>query len=167
MVDSGLGEAIAHGLLAITPLPPDSPFISFISLNALTSALNFVVTANGVPAMFTPMAQQFADASGFSLTTVVMIQVFAYATPLLPYQASPIVVAIALGKVPVCDGVKLCLLVAIFSALILLPLNYLWFFITELRLVSEAYIVARLKAGIKKEPITRVMGSFITDFYPL
>ncbi|WP_243079289.1 SLC13 family permease [Pantoea sp. MQR6] len=127
VVDSGLGEAIANGLLAITPLAPDSPFISFISLNALTSALNFVVTANGVPAMFTPMAQQFADASGFSLTTVVMIQVFAYATPLLPYQASPIVVAIALGKVPVREGVKLCLLVAIVSALILLPLNYLWF----------------------------------------
>lgn len=96
-------------------------------MNALTNALNFVVTAKGVPAMFTPIAQQFADASGFSLTTVVMIQVFAYATPLLPYQASPIVVAIALRKVSVRDGVKVCLLVAIVSALILLPLNYFWF----------------------------------------
>jgi di/tricarboxylate transporter len=98
-----------------------------LSLSALTSALNFVVTANGVPAMFTPMAQQFAGASGFPLLTVIMIQVLAYATPLLPYQASPIVVAMALGKVSPRDGVRLCVWLAVLSALLLLPLNYLWF----------------------------------------
>lgn len=127
VVESGLGAVIAHGLLAITPLSPQQPFISFLSLSALTSALNFVVTANGVPAMFTPMAQQFAGASGFPLLTVIMIQVLAYATPLLPYQASPIVVAMALGKVSPRDGVRLCVWLAVLSALLLLPLNYLWF----------------------------------------
>ncbi|MFS2221607.1 SLC13 family permease [Pantoea sp. B65] len=127
VVESNLGNTIASALLAITPLHEDSPFLSFLSLNAVTTALNFVVTANGVPAMFTPMAQSFAEASGFSLLTVVMMQVFAYATPLLPYQASPIVVAMGLGNVPARDGLKLCLLVALISALVLLPLDYLWF----------------------------------------
>lgn len=127
VVASGLGSLIARGLLAIAPLTPQQPFISFLSLNALTSVLNFVVTANGVPAMFTPMAQQFADASGFPLLTVVMVQVLAYATPLLPYQASPIVVAMALGKVPPRDGLRLCLWLAGISVVLLLPLNYLWF----------------------------------------
>ncbi|MBP2168870.1 anion transporter [Erwinia toletana] len=127
VVESNLGNRIASALLAITPLHDDRPFLSFLSLNAVTTALNFVVTANGVPAMFTPMAQSFAEASGFSLLTVVMIQVFAYATPLLPYQASPIVVAMGLGNVPARDGLKLCLLVALVSALVLLPLDYLWF----------------------------------------
>jgi len=127
VVESNLGNTIARALLAVTPLHEDSPFLSFISLNAMTSVLNFVVTANGVPAMFTPMAQSFAEASGFSVLTVVMIQVFAYATPLLPYQASPIVVAMGLGNVPARDGLKLCLVVAVVSALVLLPLNYFWF----------------------------------------
>lgn len=35
-----------------------------------------------------------------------------YATPLLPYQASPIVVAMGMGKVPAREGLKLCLLLA-------------------------------------------------------
>ncbi|WP_437613763.1 SLC13 family permease [Erwinia sp. V71] len=127
VVDSGLGEAIASALLTVAPLDKASPFLSFISLNAITTALNFVVTANGVPAMFTPMANSFAEASGFSLMTVMMIQVFAYATPLLPYQASPIVVAMGLGNVPPRDAIKLCLMVALVSTLVLLPLDYLWF----------------------------------------
>ncbi len=38
-----------------------------------------------------------------------MIQVLGYSTPLLPYQASPIVVAMGLGKVPARAGMQLCL----------------------------------------------------------
>ncbi|PNS11940.1 citrate transporter [Mixta theicola] len=127
VVDSGLGNIIAQGLLHITPLDPATPFVNFVSLSALTSALNFVVTANGVPAMFTPMAQSFATASGFPLDSVVMLQVLAYATPLLPYQASPIVLAMGLGKVSARDGLRLCLLVALASIILLLPLYYGWF----------------------------------------
>ncbi len=127
VIDSGLGRLIATTLLSITPFDVTRPFISFLSLNALTSALNFVVTANGVPAMFTPMAGDFSTASDFPLLTVLMIQVFAYATPLLPYQASPIVLAMGLGRVPARDGIILCLVVALASAIVLLPLDYLWF----------------------------------------
>jgi hypothetical protein len=56
-----------------------------------------------------------------------MIQVLGYSTPLLPYQASPIVVAMGLGKVPARAGMSLCLALAIATYLVLLPLDYLWF----------------------------------------
>jgi hypothetical protein len=56
-----------------------------------------------------------------------MIQVLGYSTPLLPYQASPIVVAMGLGKVPARAGMLLCLALAAVSYLILLPLDYLWY----------------------------------------
>ena len=50
-----------------------------------------------------------------------------YATPLLPYQASPIVVAINMGKVPARDGIILCLTLAALTFAVLAPLNCLWF----------------------------------------
>ena len=127
VVDSGLGRLIANLLLSVLPLQDHASFGNFAVLNALVSLLNFVLTANGVPAMVTPIAQELANASGYSLMSVVMMQVFAYATPLLPYQASPVVVAMGLGNVPAKAGLQLCVLVFIFSVLLLLPLDYLWF----------------------------------------
>lgn len=56
-----------------------------------------------------------------------MIQVLGYSTPLLPYMASPIVVAMGLGKVPAREGMKLCLVLAVVTFSILLPLDYGWF----------------------------------------
>ena len=58
---------------------------------------------------------------------MIMIQVLGYSTPLLPYQASPIVVAMALGKVPARAGMLLCIALAAATYLILLPLDYAWF----------------------------------------
>jgi len=127
VVDSGLGRLIANALLSVLPLQDHPSFGNFAVLSALVSLLNFVLTANGVPAMVTPMAQELAGASGFSLLSVIMLQVLAYATPLLPYQASPVVVAMGLGNVPAKAGLKLCVLVFIFSVLLLLPLDYGWF----------------------------------------
>jgi anion transporter len=127
VVDSGLGRLIANALLSVLPLQDHPSFGNFAVLSALVSLLNFVLTANGVPAMVTPMAQELAGASGFSLLSVIMLQVFAYATPLLPYQASPVVVAMGLGNVPAKAGLKLCVWVFIFSVLLLLPLDYSWF----------------------------------------
>lgn len=127
VVESGLGRMIANALLNVLPLQPEASFSNFAVLNALVSLLNFVLTANGVPAMVTPMAQELANASGFSLISVIMLQVLAYATPLLPYQASPVVVAMGLGQVPAKAGLQLCALIFVFSTLLLLPLDYLWF----------------------------------------
>lgn len=100
------------------------PFTSFLALTGITTALNFIMTANGVPALYTTLAESFADATGFPLLSVIMIQVLGYSTPLLPYQASPIVVAMALGKVPARAGMLLCLALAAVTYLVLLPLDY-------------------------------------------
>ena len=124
---SGLGDRIGQALLAVAPLDPGAPFRSFASLVGITALLNFVVTANGVPALFTPLARTLADASGLPLLTVLMVQVIGYATPVLPYQASPIVVAMGMGGVPARDGLRLCLALAVVTFALLVPLDYAWF----------------------------------------
>lgn len=127
VTQTGIGSAVGTALLHVMPLDPAHLFTSFLALTGTTTALNFIMTANGVPALFTTLAQSFADATGFPLLSVIMIQVLGYSTPLLPYQASPIVVAMALGKVPARAGMLLCLALAIATYLVLLPLDYAWF----------------------------------------
>lgn len=127
VTQSGLGNAVGEWLMSVMPLDAQRPFTSFVALTGITSALNFIMTANGVPALYTTFAGSFSEASGFPLLSVIMIQVMGYSTPLLPYQASPIVVAMALGRVPARHGIKLCLLLALITFVILLPLNYGWF----------------------------------------
>ncbi|MFW0764676.1 SLC13 family permease [Trabulsiella odontotermitis] len=127
VTQTGIGDAVGDALLKVMPLDPQRPFVSFLALTGITTALNFIMTANGVPALYTTFAQSFSDATGFPLLSVIMIQVLGYSTPLLPYQASPIVVAMGLGKVPARAGMMLCVALALASYLILLPLDYLWF----------------------------------------
>ncbi|ECZ2343222.1 citrate transporter [Salmonella enterica] len=127
VTQTGIGAVMGNALLHIMPLDKESPFTRFLALTGITSALNFIMTANGVPALYTTFAQSFSDATGFPLLSVIMIQVLGYSTPLLPYQASPIVVAMGLGKVPARAGMLLCIALAVVSYLILLPLDYLWY----------------------------------------
>ena len=127
VTQTGLSEVLGRALLAVTPLDPSRPAQDFAALIGLTSLMNFALTANGVPALFTPLAGHMAESSGLSLMTVLMIQVIGYATPFLPYQASPIVVAMGMGGVSARDGTKLCLALAVVTMLILAPLDYVWF----------------------------------------
>ena len=124
---SGLGDAIGNRLIPLLPLDPAHPAAAFASMLGLGSLLNFAVTANGLPAVFTPLAQSLADHAGLKLTTVLMLQVFAYATPLLPYQAAPIVVAAGLARVPMRLTIVTCLVIGLVSFVLLAPLYYLWF----------------------------------------
>jgi di/tricarboxylate transporter len=124
---SGLGTLIGNALLTVAPLDPCAPYLSYVSIVGITVLLNFVVTANGVPALFTPLAQSFATASGLPLLTVLMIQVLGYATPILPYQASPIVVAMGMGKIPFGAALRLSVVLAAITFVALMPINYGWF----------------------------------------
>lgn len=124
---SGLGDLLGGAIVSAMPLDPAHRARDFGSLLGITAVLNFVVTANGVPALFTPLAERLAEATGLPLLTVLMTQVIGYATPLLPYQASPIVVAMGMARVPARDGLALCLALAAVTYALLVPLDYAWF----------------------------------------
>jgi hypothetical protein len=85
-----------------------------------------VVTANGLPAVFTPLAKSLADHSGLELATVLVSQVFAYAAPLLPYQAIPIVVATGVARVPMRFAILTCVSIGLISYAVLAPIDFFW-----------------------------------------
>ena len=124
---SGLGDLLGHALASVAPLSPAAPFRGFAALVGIATLLNFIVTSNGVPALFTPLAGTLATASGLPLATVLMVQVIGFSTTILPYQSAPIVVALQLGGVSTRAATRLSLLLAAITFAVLVPLDYLWF----------------------------------------
>ena len=85
-------------MLAHLPLSPDAPLKSFYSMIGLGVAVNMASTAPSVPAIVGPLADQLSTMSGFPLRTVLMTQVIAYSTVILPYQVPPLIVRDAFGR---------------------------------------------------------------------
>ena len=123
---TGLGHELGRLLLSALPLSSGSGPANFGTLVGLSSVLSLVVTANGEPALYTPMAQAISQSTGFDPLSVIMIQVIGFSTVIFPYQAPPIIVALELGGVSLAAATRLSLVTAAVSFLLLVPLNYLW-----------------------------------------
>lgn len=100
--------------------------MNFMSLALMAMTTSVATTAPGVPAVLAPLAEQLAHASGLSLNTVLMTQVLGFSTPIFIYQVPPLVIGMQLAGEKMIHGVKMVLLLAITSVLVLLPLDYLW-----------------------------------------
>lgn len=123
---SGIGRLAAGGLLSVLPLEPGSPARDFALLSGISSLTGVLASQPGIPAVLTPLAQEFANASGLPLMTVLMTQVLGYATVFLTFQAPALVVAIQALDLPMREANKLCFAVSMASIVLLWPLNYLW-----------------------------------------
>lgn len=123
---TGLGRELSRFLLSVMPFGPGATLGNYLSLVGLSSSLSVVATANGEPALFTPMASEISVSTGLGLGTVIMVQVIGFSTVFLPYQAPPIVVAAELGGVPATATLRLAIAVAVLSILVIVPLNFAW-----------------------------------------
>jgi hypothetical protein len=123
---SGLGGMLAQRLASDLGLAPGAAVHNFASLAALSTLIGTVTTLPGAPGVLTPVAGALAGASGLPVETVLMSQVLGFSTVLLPYQAPPLVLALHLSGAPYRGAVVLCLALAAVTALLLLPLDFLW-----------------------------------------
>lgn len=123
---SGLASQVVNALLHITPLSVADRASNFAILAGLSSLTGVLATLASIPAILTPMSPTLAQASGFSVEAVAMIQVLGFSTVWLPYQAPPLMVAIQSGYVRRGDVTRLCLILALLSVVFLWPLDYWW-----------------------------------------
>jgi di/tricarboxylate transporter len=122
----GVGDLLAQSLLPLLKLSPGESAWNFAAIAGLSSALAMFATQPGVPAILAPLASHMAEATDLPVEAVLMLTVAGYTTVILPYQTPPLVVAMHLGGVPMRQGNKLCLWLLMFTVLVLLPLDYLW-----------------------------------------
>lgn len=126
ITETGLGARAAAGLLALMNMTPGTPVINALLIIAIGAVLGALTTLPGLPAVLTPLAGQLAHASGLPLYTVLMLQVPIFSTVFFPYQSPPMMIAMHMGGVSLRDGTRLCVVLALFTVLVLLPLDYVW-----------------------------------------
>lgn len=126
IAESGWGARLGEILISLSPLQSGEPFHNFATLIGIGIGVGLGTTLPGIPAVMTPFASSMAEASGFTLETVLMIQVLSFSLPLLAYQGPPLAVAVQLGWVSLADVTKLLLALAAVTILVLFPLDYLW-----------------------------------------
>ncbi|MBI3327678.1 MAG: anion permease [Nitrospinae bacterium] len=123
---SGLGSVLGNLLLTVTALAPGSNWYNFVTLVLVSTGLGLVTTAAGVPAVMTPLAADLAPAVGWPILTVLMTQVIGFSTILFPYQAPALVIAMERGDIPLKTALRLVMVLAVLTLVVLTPLNYLW-----------------------------------------
>jgi di/tricarboxylate transporter len=124
--ESGLGGWAAGLILHWVHMMPGHTLANVIWLELTGVCIGLLTTLPGLPAVLTPVAGQFAHASGLPLYTVLMLQVPVFSTVFLPYQSPPMMIAMHMGGVSLRDGTRLCLCLASITVIALLPLDWMW-----------------------------------------
>lgn len=123
---SGLGRVVGDALLRLLPLDHGGGLQRFASLVGLGVGMGVVTTLPGQPAIMTALAGTLAKGTGWPLLTVLMAQVPSWTLMMFPYQAPPLVVTMAISRLPVSSFLRLLLPFAAFGWLVMVPLQYLW-----------------------------------------
>lgn len=127
VAESGLGELLGRWLIAALDLQPGESWRNFLALTGVYTLVGMLTTMPALPAVLTPLGSELAQATGFPLLTVLMIQVIGFSTIILPYQMPPVVMSLQLGKIPYAHGARMTVALAVSSLILLTPLNYLWY----------------------------------------
>jgi anion transporter len=123
---SGLSEALGTLLHGILVLRPDADFVNYAILTLFSTLAGIFTTNPAQPAVLAPLSQQFADAAAWPLETVLMTMAVGFSTMIFPYQVPPVVVGMQAAGVRLAATLRVCLPLAAFSIVVLLPIHYVW-----------------------------------------
>ncbi|MGB5917520.1 SLC13 family permease [Arcobacter sp.] len=130
----GLGTVVAHNnyikdvLTTLINLyePSQYAIINYTKVTLVMSLTGIIATQPSIPAIFTPMAEQISNVTGFSLDQILMMQVAAYSNIFFAHQAPPLIVGLALSRIKQRHALKVLLTLALITTVLLYPLQYFW-----------------------------------------
>lgn len=128
---AGLADALRPALARLD-LAQMSAIPAYLVLVALSIALMFAVTSNAAPALFTPLVPALAQGAPLGLKAVLFTQAVGISTIVLPYQAPPLILAMALAGIGLRDATRFCAATALLSLVTVLPANALWWHVMGL-----------------------------------
>lgn len=123
---TGLSNGLGGVIQSVLPLEAGSDFANFMMLGVLTSFAGLFTTNPAQPAVLAPLAETFAQATGWPLKSALMMIAVGYTTFFAPYQVPPAMVGLQVGALRVMPMLRLALPLAAVGLLVMLPLQYLW-----------------------------------------
>jgi anion transporter len=124
--ETGLSDGLGGLLHGVMPLEAGADFNNFIMLSLLATFTGLFTTNPAQPAVLAPLAEGFAQATGWPLKSALMVIAVGFTTFLAPYQVPPAMVGLQVGALRVMPMLRLVLPLAAFGLVIMLPLQYLW-----------------------------------------
>lgn len=123
---TGLSQLLGRMSETALSLERGADFLNFIKLSLLSTFASMLTTSPAQPAVLGPLAQYFAETTGWPLKAVLMTFGVGFTTFLLPYHVPPVIVGMQVGGVRLATMLRLSLPLAIFGIVLMLPLQYLW-----------------------------------------
>ncbi|SUA91586.1 SLC13 family permease [Pandoraea pulmonicola] len=128
---AGLADAL-RPMLARLDLAQMSSTTALMVLVALSIALTFAVTSNAAPALYTPLIPALAAGAPLGVKTILLAQAVGVSTIVLPYQAPPLVLAMALAGIGIRDATRYCVATTLVALVTVVPVNALWWHVVGL-----------------------------------
>ena len=123
---TGLSELLGRMTQTALPLEHGADFLNFIKLSVFSTFAAMLTTNPAQPAVLGPLAQHFAETTGWPLKAALMTFGVGYSTFLLPYQVPPVIVGMQVAGVRLGRMLRLSVPLAIFGIVLILPLQYWW-----------------------------------------
>jgi len=123
---TGLGEMVVQQLTSAVDLSHGGMLSNLVAVTGIGALIGLVTSMPGMPSVMTPVASGLASVTGLPLDAVLMAQVLAFSSVVLPYQAPPLMIAMQIGKLPHRAMARLCLILFVLTVLLLLPLDAVW-----------------------------------------
>lgn len=123
---SGLGELIGQALFSVIELAPGEGIRNYAAIIGIGAVVGAVTTLPAAPAIMTPLAQSLADATGWPLADVLLLQVPTWMVFPFAYQAPPLVAAISVGGLRIAQVMRFLVVYLALGVVVILPLHYFW-----------------------------------------
>lgn len=123
---SGLSAALGEVVDGALALQRGADFANFMSLTLFTTLAGVFTTNPAQPAVLAPLAQSFAEATGWPLKTALYTLAVGFSTMILPHQVPPMVVGMHATRLRMVSVLRIGVPLALVGLLTLLPLQYYW-----------------------------------------
>jgi len=126
MTDIGLGTQISGIVVPALKLGQGNSLWDFTAITGFSTVLSHLTIAPATPIVLAPLAGSMSEATGWSINAVAMAHNVGFSTTALPYQSPPLLIGIAIARIPVGALTRLCLVSACVTTVIGIPLTWAW-----------------------------------------